>query len=332
MLITLLLIFLLLNPAHAISIPLGGDAPEFSLKSIENKTISLNKYRGKIVVLIYWRTGQERSIRALRDGQDVFMSYGKKGVVVIGLTAESDKVDVIKKIIDENNIQFPVVLDPDRQVYGNYGIRVYPTTVLIDKEGKLVYDLPGHAVTYKNALEGHLKYLLGEIDEKTMEEMVSPHRQRKDESELLALRRYNLALKFTEARLIDQAIDAVEESIAAKPDYVKSHILFGFLLLEQKKADKAIEEFETALRLDPLSHDAKTGLGGALILKGEIDRAIDVLNEALIANPYPQMTNYELGRAYELKGEKDKAIEMYKKAMEKMIRKKILPSLISTCQ
>jgi hypothetical protein len=41
------------------------------------------------------------------------------------------------------------------------------------------------------------------------------------------------------------------------------------------------------------------------------------------------MTYYELGRAYELKDEKNKALEMYKKALEKIIDKAILPSFIS---
>ena len=44
------------------------------------------------------------------------------------------------------------------------------------------------------------------------------------------------------------------------------------------------------------------------------------------------MTYYELGKAYELKGDKDKAIEMYKKAIEKIINKKILPLSVSKCQ
>ncbi|MHA2055737.1 MAG: tetratricopeptide repeat protein, partial [Candidatus Hodarchaeales archaeon] len=74
------------------------------------------------------------------------------------------------------------------------------------------------------------------------------------------------------------------------------------------------------------------GLGGALILKGDIDRALEILTDATVANPYPQRTYYELGRAYELKGEQDKALEMYKKAIEKIINNKILPSSIFKCK
>ncbi|HDH51188.1 MAG TPA: tetratricopeptide repeat protein [Nitrospirae bacterium] len=159
--------------------------------------------------------------------------------------------------------------------------------------------------------------------------MLNPHKEKKDKSALEAERRYNLALKFTESGLNDQAIDALNKSIEAKSDIAKSYILLGFLLLEDKEADAALDAFNKAIKLEPGSHDAKTGIGGALILKGDLDGAIEILNDAAKANPYPQKTYYELGMAYELKGEKDSAIKMYKKALDKIVKKKILPSSMS---
>jgi tetratricopeptide (TPR) repeat protein len=96
--------------------------------------------------------------------------------------------------------------------------------------------------------------------------------------------------------------------------------------------DEAIEEFSTALQIAPDSHDAMTGLGATLISKGEIDSAIEILTEASLSNPYPQMTFYELGKAYELIGEEDKSIEMFKKVIDKIVNKSIIPSSISRCE
>jgi tetratricopeptide (TPR) repeat protein len=335
----LLIIFLLVSlvyiPAYAtyaIGIPLGSTAPDFTLNTIDGETISFSEYKDKVVILIYWSTDQERSISALKDGMDIYNRFKDKGVEVISLNAESDRIKAIKKIIGDLGIGFPVLIDSDRQVYGDYGIRAYPTTIIINRAGRLIYNILGYTPTYKITLEGYVRHLLGEIDEARLKKMISSYRTQKDESVLDAERNYNLALRFTEARLINQAINAVKKSIEANPDIIKFHILLGFLYLEQKKADKAIQEFNTVLRLDPDSHDAKTGLGGALILKGDIERAIEILNSAAIANPYPQMTYYELARAYELKGERDKAIEMYKKAVDRLIKGRILPSWVSKCR
>jgi tetratricopeptide (TPR) repeat protein len=332
--IPILLLFLLIpfTYAGAVSIPMGGIAPDFTLSSVEGKKVSLNEYRGKTVVLIYWKTAQDRSLLALEDGMDIFKRYRGKGVHVIGLIAEADKQEKIRRIIKDHKIDFPVLLDLDRRVYGDYGIRVYPSTIIINKDGKLAYDIPGHAPTYKMILEGYLQYMLGEIDKERLKEIISPHKDVKDKLALKAERRYNLALQFAEAGLIKQAMESVKETIELKPDIAKPHILLGFLFLQIKDADMALQEFSKAIEIDPLSHDAKTGLGGALVMKGDIDRAIEVLSEAVVANPHPQRAYYELGIAYELKGEKDRAIEMYKKAIERVFKKRLLPPSLSKCK
>jgi tetratricopeptide (TPR) repeat protein len=328
-LIILFSLLLLFNPsAHSITVQLGETAPDFTLNSLDGKAVSLNAYKGSIVILIYWRTEQERSLMALADGQDIFKRYIDKGMQVIGLTTEIDKQEELRNIVKERGIDFPVLLDADRQVFGDYEIRVYPSTVIIDRNSKLPYDLPGHSLTYKTILEAHLQYMLGEIDEKKLNDIISFRREIVDESAVMAERRYNLALKFTEAQLYEQAIEAAKKSIEVKSDVAKPRVLLGFLFLATKEGDKAFQEFSKAVEIDPLSNDAKTGIGAALILKGDIDRAIEVLNAAVIANPCPERTYYELGRAYELKGEKDKSIEMYKKAVEKVIKRQVMPSSI----
>lgn len=328
-----LVIFLLFTPAaEAINVSAGGAAPDFTTSSVEGKRISLNEYKGKVMVIIFWRTDQERSILALQDAKEILDKYKSKGMEVLSVMEESDNKEEALTIFKNKGISFPLLIDTERRIYSDYGVRVFPTTVIIDKQGLVAYDIPSHPLTYKTKLRGYIKKILGEIDESELEETLSPHKEEKDKPSMEASRLYNLALKFTESRIFDTAIDMAVKSVNANPEMVESRILLGFLYLETKEADKALEAFNKAVELDPNSHDAKTGLGGALILKGDIDQALEVLNSAAVANPYPQMTYYELGKAYELKGDKVKSSEMYKKAIEKLIDKKILPSSISKCE
>jgi peroxiredoxin len=330
-----LVLFLLFAPlayADAIGLAAGDIAPDFTLSSIEGKNVSLSDDKGKTVVLIYWRTDQDYSAAALKDIKDILKRYRDKGVEVISMVSGDDEPQKVHKSAKDLEVDFPVLFDKDRKVYGDYGIRVYPATVIINRDGKIAYDISGHPVTYRVTLEGHLGYVLGEIDKDKLEEILSPRREVKDEKAVEAQRRYNLAVTFADTGLTDQAIEAVKKSIEVKTDIAKSHILLGFLYLETKDADNALGEFNRALEIDPNSNESKTGLGGALILKGEVDKAIEVLTAASAANPHPQMTYYKLGRAYELKGEKDKAMEMYRKALDKIFKKQILPSEMSKCQ
>ncbi len=323
---------LIFNFAQAVDISIGKPAPAFSLPSTNGKKVSLNQYKDSVVILIYWRSNQRRSLMALKDGQDILDQFEDKGVQVIGLMADTSHSDTVRDSLKKNNIDFTMLLDSERQVFGDYGIYVYPSTVLIDKQGKVAYTLAGHALTYKKTLEGHIQYILGEIDEKTLHQGVSRLNEISGKSLVKAHSEYNLALRFIESHLLNLAKDAAKRAIKAKADIAEPHILLGFLYLEDNEADMAYNEFEVSLKLDPYSHDAKTGLGASLITKGMISRAIEVLGGAVSENPYPEMTFYELGRAYELQGDISKSIEMYKKAIDKNLHNKATLSYLSRCR
>jgi len=318
--------------SNAVSIPIGEPAPNFTLMSLKGEKVSQSELKGKVVVLIYWRTEHKRSLDALKDGSDIVKSLKNKDLIIISVIAGGDDRKKATAVMKDNGIDFPVLIDSDRKLYSDYGIRVYPTTIILDKKGILSKDIPSHPLSFKHLLKGHIKMALGEIDEAGLQEMIGTQREKKDDNTLEAERLYNLAMKFTKSGLQDMAVNSVKQSIEVKPDMAKSHILLGFLYLDAKEPDMALENFEEAVKLDPTSKEAQTGLGGALVLKGDADRAIEVLNPATKSNPYPQMTYYELGKAYDLKGEKGKSSEMYKKAIDKIIHKMILPSSVAKCQ
>jgi cytochrome c biogenesis protein CcmG/thiol:disulfide interchange protein DsbE len=327
-----ILFLLIAAPSNAISISIGERAPDFTLRSVSGESVVSRDFKGKTLALIFWRTEQKRSVMALKEAADIMKAYGQKGVQVISIIEDSESIEEAQNVLKDNKIQFPMLIDVDRQVYGAYGIRVFPTTVIIDKDGMLAYDIPSHPLSYKIKLEGYVRKLIGEINEDELKAVLSPKRERKDDALLEAERKYNLAMKFVQMRMMDQAIAAAKQTVEAKPDVAKSHILLGFLYLNSDDADNALKAFDNALELEPGSNDAKTGKGGALVAKGEADRAIAILTEAAVANPYAQMTYYELGKAYELKGDKEKAVELYKMAIEKIVEKRILPSFVSGCR
>jgi tetratricopeptide (TPR) repeat protein len=334
--IRILLLLFILSPlvsASAIEVETGDVAPDFTLSTLDGKTFSLNGSRDNVVVMMYWRVDQNRSLKALEQMKIIDNSYADKGVTVISIVADTADHEKVNSTLKEKAVQFPALIDIDRRVYGDYGIRVYPSTVIIDREGKVFHTIPGFAVTFRMRLDGYIRHALGEIDDDQLQDVISPKRRSLAGKETLtAERKYNLAVLFAESRLIDQAIEAAKGSLAASPDVAKVHILLGFLYLDQQENEKAEEEFQKALELEPGSHDAQAGLGGVMIEKGEIESAIEILKEAARTNPKPQFAYYELGRAYERSGEKDRAIEMYKKAVDKIINKNIPPSSVTPCK
>ena len=329
-LLAFLLIFI--PAADALSITEGQAAIDFKVSGLDGHTISLGEQHGKTVVLVYWKVGQEMSLQALKDIAEIDGQPQKKGVQVISVIADSDDRENAKNIVSENGIGFPVAIDAERTIYGSYGIRVYPTTMIVDRDGKLVYVVASHPQNYKTLLRAYLGKALGELDEAGLEKAISAQEITEDHADAEMNRLYNLALKFNKSGMTGMAIGTAKKAVDAKPDAIKAQILLGYFHLKNADPDSALGVFENILKVDPQSRDAKTGLGSALVEKGDADRALTVLNEALATNPYPQWTYYELGRVYELKGDKDNSLKMYKKAMQKLIDEQVLPEDLSNCK
>jgi peroxiredoxin len=299
---------------------------------MEGQIVSLNDLMGTITVIIYLNFDQDPSREALKDVQGIYSRYKTKDVRVIGVMPKSKMQRDLMQLIKDYSIEFPILLDPARNIYNDLDIRVYPSTIIVDREGKVTDAIPGHALSYKTKIEGAVRYMLGEIDIGALQNILLPVKEHRDRATIQAERRYNLALKLIEMGLVDQAMNTASLAIDAKPDMVPARTLLGFLYLADKDAENALLNFAAALNTDPESQDAKTGMGGALIMKGEIERAVEILSDAVASDPESLMAQYHLGRAYGLEGQLDSSIDIYKKVLQKIAEKHVLPASMARCE
>jgi len=109
-------------------------APDFSLKDIGDKTLSLSDYRGKVVILNFWATWCPPCKAEIPDFVRFYKVYREKGVEIIGIAVSSNRDDVLK-MVKQYGINYPVCMS-DGSIEKLYGeIRFVPTTFIIDKKG-----------------------------------------------------------------------------------------------------------------------------------------------------------------------------------------------------
>jgi thiol-disulfide isomerase/thioredoxin len=112
-------------------------APEFKLKELAGKDLTLEASRGKVVLLNFWATWCG-PCRAEIPELIALQSRYKDRLQIIGLVVDDDDEKEIRKVIDSEGINYPVALtDPDtRFAYG--GIAALPTVFVINSEGRVV--------------------------------------------------------------------------------------------------------------------------------------------------------------------------------------------------
>lgn len=120
--------------------PLPIEAP-LALKDLTGAEQSLAGYRGRVVVLNFWATWCEPCKKEMPDLSAIQNEYAALGVQVIGAAgdAATDSAKVLK-FIREYKLNFPVWVGAQTSDMERFGVgSVLPATVIIDREGKIVW-------------------------------------------------------------------------------------------------------------------------------------------------------------------------------------------------
>ena len=139
----------------------GKAAPAFSIKDMNDKTVSLKDLKGKVVVMDLWATWCPPCRASLPHLDKLYEETKDKGVSVFAVNVQEDKEDVAN-FIKQTNLKTPVLLDADGAVSQAYKASGIPQTVVIGKDGKVTKVIVGFggeptARELKNAVEAALK-------------------------------------------------------------------------------------------------------------------------------------------------------------------------------
>jgi thiol-disulfide isomerase/thioredoxin len=112
-------------------------APEFKLDGIDGRPLSLASERGKVVLLNFWATWCGPCRAEIPDLIALQQKY-KDQLQIIALTVDEDDAAVVKQVVAEAGINYPVAMSPPevRMQYG--GIAALPTSFVLDTQGRVV--------------------------------------------------------------------------------------------------------------------------------------------------------------------------------------------------
>lgn len=117
--------------------------PDFTLIDQNGAEHTLSDYKGKTVFLNFWATWCPPCRSEMPEIQTLYEEYGynEEDLVVLGIAApnigQEGDVESITTFLNENGYTFPVVMDEAGMFMNLYGIRAYPTTFMILKDGNV---------------------------------------------------------------------------------------------------------------------------------------------------------------------------------------------------
>jgi peroxiredoxin len=127
-----------LNSSKYEPLTVGKVAPDFELPGLDDKTLRLSDFRGKVVFLNFWATWCKPCKEEMPSMEILYKNFEKDGLVVLAVSI--DRVTTKKDIppfVKSMNLTFPVLVDSWGQTDKRYKLMGVPETYIIDQQGVL---------------------------------------------------------------------------------------------------------------------------------------------------------------------------------------------------
>ena len=137
----------------------GKPAPDFTLKMLDGKDVSLADFKGKLVLLHFWGSTCGTCRVEAPHINRLYKKYKDKGFVVLAINAYNENEQAVSKFVKAHDIAYPIAM-MGRDVSRKYSARALPSSFWIDRDGKIfdyhVGFAPGTAEQFETKLKGRL--------------------------------------------------------------------------------------------------------------------------------------------------------------------------------
>jgi thiol-disulfide isomerase/thioredoxin len=119
------------------------DSTDFTLESLDGKSVSLASYKGSLVFLSFWATWCGPCKQELPSAQALYEKLKSKGFLIVAVDVMEEN-KTVSAFVKANRMTFPVLLDADGKVGGEYDARSIPTNYIVDRRGKILARIVGY--------------------------------------------------------------------------------------------------------------------------------------------------------------------------------------------
>ncbi len=134
-------------------------APDFTLRTMGGPNLRLQEQRGQVVLVNFWATWCGPCRQEMPQLNKLYDKYRAAGFVLLGVNVD-DNSQHASDVAQKMGLRFPVLLDSDKAVSRLYDLSTMPTTVLIDRDGRVRHVHNGYLAGYEDLYDKEIRGLL----------------------------------------------------------------------------------------------------------------------------------------------------------------------------
>jgi peroxiredoxin len=134
--LTAALVYAIYSGIHQRVVMAGESAPDFTLTSDGGRTVSLNHFGGKILLLNFWASWCQPCVEETPSLSELAKQFAPKGLVVLGVSVD-EKESAYRAFLERFRPDFLTVRDS--KLHEEYGTFIYPETYIIGADGRVLH-------------------------------------------------------------------------------------------------------------------------------------------------------------------------------------------------
>jgi peroxiredoxin len=118
----------------------GAKFPDFDVKDLNDKPLSIANYKGKVVLLDFWATWCGPCRQELPNVLKTYKAHHKDGFEILGISLDKER-ETLTSFIKENDMTWPQYFDGkywQNELAVKYGVNSIPATYLLDGQGVII--------------------------------------------------------------------------------------------------------------------------------------------------------------------------------------------------
>ena len=133
--LTCALVYAIYSGIHQRVVLAGESAPDFTLTSDSGRSVSLNNFGGKVLLLNFWASWCPPCVEETPSLSELAKEFGPKGLVVLAVSVD-EKENAYRAFLQRFRPDFLTVRDS--KLHEEYGTFVYPESYIIGADGRVL--------------------------------------------------------------------------------------------------------------------------------------------------------------------------------------------------
>lgn len=146
-------------------------APNFSLTDLRGRAVSLQDYKGKIVLIDFWSIHCAPCVRGIPALVALAEKYGPRGLVVLGISSDIESREAVARLAAEKNIAYPILFEDQNfstsqdylqssamnDMQKSSKIMPTPAYFLVGVDGKIIWQVIGYSPEIESAMDAEIR-------------------------------------------------------------------------------------------------------------------------------------------------------------------------------